>query len=61
MVQWHKLLVEIIISQKFHHYSIQVSDPMFNIKKNSTCSGRNAPGVKFIQTDGYQLEFQNTR
>ena len=52
---------EVIISQKFHHYSIQVSDLMFNIKKNSTCSGRNAPGVKFIQTDGYQLEFQNTR
>ena len=52
---------KVIISQKFHHYSIQVSDLMFNIKKNSTCSGRNAPGVKFIQTDGYQLEFQNTR
>ena len=29
---------EVIISQKFHHYSIQVSDLMFNIKKNSTCS-----------------------
>ena len=52
---------EVIISQKFHHYSIQVSDLMFHIKKNSTCSGRNAPRVKFIQIDGYQLEFQNTR
>ena len=46
---------EVIISQKFHHYSIQVSDLMFN-NKNCTCSGRNAPWVKFNQTDGYHLE-----
>ena len=35
---------EVIISQKFNHYSIQVSDLMFNIEKNCTCSRRNAPG-----------------
>ena len=35
---------EVIISQKFNHYSIQVSDLMFNIEKNCTCSRGNAPG-----------------
>ena len=35
---------EVIIRQKFNHYSIQVSDLMFNIEKNCTCSRRNAPG-----------------